>query len=90
MGERGITLSGGQKARLGLARAVYAKADVYLLDDPLSAVDVKVGRELFDNCICGILSSKPRILVTHQVQYLKEATRIVVLDRNGTIAFEGV
>ena len=51
VGEKGVTLSGGQKARLGLARALYADADVYLLDDPLSAVDTHVGRELYDKYV---------------------------------------
>ncbi|KAF4079997.1 hypothetical protein AMELA_G00165440 [Ameiurus melas] len=92
VGDRGATLSGGQKARVNLARAVYQDADIYLLDDPLSAVDAEVGRHLFDHCICGILKKKPRILVTHQLQYLKEADHILVLKekeeqigRTGTI-----
>ncbi|XP_051799250.1 ATP-binding cassette sub-family C member 4-like isoform X1 [Acanthochromis polyacanthus] len=79
IGDRGATLSGGQKARVNLARAVYQDADVYLLDDPLSAVDAEVGRHLFEQCICGLLKDKPRILVTHQLQYLKAADQIVVL-----------
>lgn len=53
---------------MALARAVYANADVYLLDDPLSAVDAHVGRVLFDDCICGQLADKTRLLVTHQLQ----------------------
>lgn len=89
IGERGVTLSGGQKARLSLARAVYSRADIYLLDDPLSAVDAKVGRSLFDDCINGILADKARILITHQVQYLRAADKIAVLDANGTIMAEG-
>uniref|UniRef100_A0A673JJL0 Cystic fibrosis transmembrane conductance regulator n=1 Tax=Sinocyclocheilus rhinocerous TaxID=307959 RepID=A0A673JJL0_9TELE len=60
-------------------RAVYQDADIYLLDDPLSAVDAEVGRHLFEQCICGILKDKPRILVTHQLQYLKAANQILVL-----------
>lgn len=68
IGEKGINLSGGQKHRVALARAVYAAADVYLLDDPLSAVDVHVGRHIFEDCICGELAGKTRLLVTHQVQ----------------------
>ncbi|KAM9830036.1 ATP-binding cassette sub-family C member 4 isoform 1-T1 [Syngnathus typhle] len=79
IGDRGATLSGGQKARVNLARAVYQDADIYLLDDPLSAVDAEVGRHLFEQCICGLLKNKPRILVTHQLQYLKGADQIVVL-----------
>uniref|UniRef100_A0A667ZZN8 Cystic fibrosis transmembrane conductance regulator n=1 Tax=Myripristis murdjan TaxID=586833 RepID=A0A667ZZN8_9TELE len=79
IGDRGATLSGGQKARVNLARAVYQDADIYLLDDPLSAVDAEVGRHLFEQCICGLLKNKPRILVTHQLQYLKAADQILVL-----------
>jgi ABC-type multidrug transport system fused ATPase/permease subunit len=68
IGEKGINLSGGQKHRVALARAVYAAADVLLLDDPLSAVDAHVGRALFEGCICGTLAGTTRLLVTHQLQ----------------------
>ena len=88
LGERGCSLSGGQRARVNLARAVYFDADIYLLDDPLSAVDAKVGKHIFEKCISGVLSNKIRILVTHQLQYLKNADYIVILDK-GTIAKEG-
>lgn len=71
VGERGLLLSGGQKARLTLARTVYREADVYLLDDPLGAVDTEVGSHLFQKCICELLRGKTRILVTHQLQYLR-------------------
>uniref|UniRef100_A0A7N8Y478 Multidrug resistance-associated protein 4 n=1 Tax=Mastacembelus armatus TaxID=205130 RepID=A0A7N8Y478_9TELE len=80
VGDRGANLSGGQKARVNLARAAYQDADIYLLDDPLSAVDAEVGRHLFEDCICGLLRKKPRILVTHQLQYLKAADQILVLN----------
>ncbi|XP_054864675.1 multidrug resistance-associated protein 4 isoform X1 [Amphiprion ocellaris] len=86
IGDRGATLSGGQKARVNLARAVYQDADIYLLDDPLSAVDAEVGRHLFEQCICGLLKNKPRILVTHQLQYLKAADQIVVLKEGHMVA----
>ncbi|EDO35248.1 predicted protein, partial [Nematostella vectensis] len=79
VGEKGLALSGGQKARVNLARAVYYNADVYLLDDPLSSVDTHVGRHLFDACICGLIKDCPRILVTHQLQYLHSATKILCL-----------
>lgn len=68
-----IELTPGQKARVSLARAVYAEADIYLLDDPLSAVDVRVGRQLLHGCIEGMLKDKTVMLVTHQVQCLKRA-----------------
>lgn len=86
IGDRGATLSGGQKARVNLARAVYQDADIYLLDDPLSAVDAEVGRHLFEQCICGMLKNKPRILVTHQLQYLKTADEIIVLKEGHMVA----
>ncbi|GAA6216134.1 multidrug resistance-associated protein 4-like [Lates japonicus] len=88
IGDRGATLSGGQKARVNLARAVYQEADIYLLDDPLSAVDAEVGKHLFEQCICGLLRNKCRILVTHQLQHLKAADQIVVL-KEGHIMVQG-
>ncbi|XP_065933440.1 ATP-binding cassette sub-family C member 4-like isoform X2 [Magallana gigas] len=86
VGERGLLLSGGQKARLTLARTVYRDADVYLLDDPLGAVDTEVGSHLFQRCICELLRGKTRILVTHQLQYLKSADRIVVLNEGRVVS----
>lgn len=80
VGERGISLSGGQKARVNLARAVYKKANIYLLDDPLSAVDAHVGRHIFDKCIRGFLSDKICLLATHQLQYLKDVKHIVLMN----------
>ncbi|XP_043065365.1 probable multidrug resistance-associated protein lethal(2)03659 [Drosophila ficusphila] len=81
VGERGASLSGGQRARICLARAVYRKADVYLLDDPLSAVDTHVGRHLFDECMRGFLGDKLVVLVTHQLQFLEHADLIVIMDK---------
>ncbi|XP_033832973.1 ATP-binding cassette sub-family C member 4-like [Periophthalmus magnuspinnatus] len=86
IGDKGATLSGGQKARVNLARAVYQDADIYLLDDPLSAVDAEVGRHLFEQCICGLLKKKLRILVTHQLHYLKAADQLVVLKEGHMVA----
>lgn len=85
VGERGVSLSGGQKARVNLARAVYADADIYIMDDPLSAVDANVGRHLYEKCINGYLADKPRILVTHQLQYLTDADIIVALSNGKSI-----
>ncbi|CAH8502372.1 unnamed protein product [Heterobilharzia americana] len=70
----GSRLSGGQRARVALARAVYQKADVYLLDDPLSALDVDVGQEVVSHCLLGLLSEKTRIIVTHQLDWLTSST----------------
>ncbi|XP_018402741.1 PREDICTED: multidrug resistance-associated protein 4-like [Cyphomyrmex costatus] len=88
VGERGTALSGGQRARINLARAIYRDADIYLFDDPLSAVDTHVGRHLFNECMNNYLRNKTRILVTHQLQYLKQCDYIVILN-NGQIEDEG-
>ncbi|EYC10165.1 hypothetical protein Y032_0057g2801 [Ancylostoma ceylanicum] len=87
IGEKGVNLSGGQKARVALARAVYQDRDVYLLDDPLSAVDAHVSKHIFSNVIGpdGLLAKKTRILVTHGLSYLKD-TDVVAVMRGGTIA----
>ena len=86
IGDRGINLSGGQKARVALARAVYRKADIYLLDDPLSAVDAHVAGALFDQCILTELAGKTRILVTHQTQFLPRADKVVVMHAGSVLA----
>jgi ATP-binding cassette subfamily C (CFTR/MRP) protein 1 len=90
VGERGISLSGGQKARLTLARAVYARADVYLLDDCLSAVDQHVGRHLIENVLGpnGLLSGKTRVLATNSIPVLMEAD-FICLIREGRIIERG-
>jgi ABC-type multidrug transport system fused ATPase/permease subunit len=80
IGERGITVSGGQKQRLNIARAIYFDADIILMDDPLSAVDAHVGRHIMDQAICGLLKDKCRILATHQLHVLSRCDRIVVMD----------
>lgn len=87
VGERGITLSGGQRARVGLARAIYSDADVYLLDDPLSAVDAKVGAHIVERCLRGLLCDKLVVLVTHRLHYLQATDRIIVMN-NGCIEKE--
>lgn len=83
VGERGITLSGGQKARINLARAVYNNPDIILLDDVLSAVDAHVGKYIMENCICGLMVKKTRILATHQLAMLKFADKVIFLDGSG-------
>ncbi|KAI2473959.1 Putative multidrug resistance-associated protein lethal(2)03659-like [Diabrotica virgifera virgifera] len=88
VGERGKALSGGQRARISLARCVYKNADIYLLDDPLSAVDAKVARSLYDKCIRAFLSDKICLLVTHQLQFLKTANKIIIL-KDGEIKMVG-
>lgn len=86
VGERGVSLSGGQKARVNLARAIYRKADIYLLDDPLSAVDTHVGKHIFDRCIRDFLSNKIRILVTHQLQYLFDVEHLLLMSSGKVVA----
>ena len=88
IGQRGVTMSGGQRARISLARAVYPEADVYLLDDPLSAVDATVSKNIFEKCVINLLSTKLRVLVTHQMQFLKGADHIVML-KQGTVVNQG-
>uniref|UniRef100_A0A182NES5 ABC-type glutathione-S-conjugate transporter n=1 Tax=Anopheles dirus TaxID=7168 RepID=A0A182NES5_9DIPT len=90
IGEKGINLSGGQKQRVALARAVYADAEVYLFDDPLSAVDAHVGKHIFEKVIgpSGMLVGKTRLLVTHGISYLPFVEEILVL-KDGEISESG-
>ena len=112
IGENGVTLSGGQKARVALARAVYQvryisivsflklkpsvfnrkvlfqNKSVYLLDDPLAAVDAHVAKHLFDQCVLGLLAKKTRILCTHHVKFLRRAHFVVVLQ-DGKVVKQG-
>ncbi|CAF3989329.1 unnamed protein product [Rotaria sp. Silwood2] len=88
VGDQGVMLSGGQKARVNMARALYRDSDIYLLDDPLSAVDAKVSKHLFDKSIKGYLCDKICILITHQIQFLRGATKIIVLE-NGKMVQTG-
>ncbi|CAB4039916.1 multidrug resistance-associated 4-like, partial [Paramuricea clavata] len=79
IGEHGATVSGGQRTRIALARATYSQADIYLLDDPLSSLDVNVAENVFRNCIRGLLSSKIVLLTTHDTRYYQEADHIIHL-----------
>ncbi|XP_053947387.1 probable multidrug resistance-associated protein lethal(2)03659 [Anastrepha ludens] len=88
VGERGVSLSGGQKARVNLARAIYHRADIYLLDDPLSAVDTHVGKHIFERCVAEFLNDKIVILVTHQLQYLFDVEQLVLMN-SGRIEAKG-
>ncbi|KAJ6844581.1 ABC transporter C family member 3 [Iris pallida] len=88
IGERGINLSGGQKQRIQIARALYQDADIYLFDDPFSAVDAHTGSHLFKECMLRLLSSKTVIYVTHQVEFLPSADLILVM-KDGKIAQSG-
>ncbi|KAA6388849.1 MAG: ABC transporter ATP-binding protein [Streblomastix strix] len=88
IGEKGVNLSGGQKARIQLARAVYSDRDIYILDDPLSGADANVGKFLFDECITGRLKDKTRILMTNQLQFIQKADKIIFL-KQGRIRAQG-
>jgi ATP-binding cassette subfamily C (CFTR/MRP) protein 1 len=92
IGENGINLSGGQKQRVNLARAVYSNSDIYLLDDPLSAVDAHVGKHIFDNVISNdsgsLLADKTRVWVTNNLSYLPYVDHIIVLE-SGEICEQG-
>ncbi|RLN21894.1 putative ABC transporter C family member 15 [Panicum miliaceum] len=88
VGERGMNLSGGQKQRIQLARALYSDADVYLLDDPFSAVDAHTGAHLFKECLMRQMSSKTVIYVTHQLEFLRDADLVLVM-KEGRIVQSG-
>ena len=93
IGERGVNLSGGQKQRVSIARAVYDDADIFLFDDPLSALDAEVGANVFRNCIKNRLHDKTRILVTHQLGVLPEVDSVILMgtaeDGSSTIVAQG-
>lgn len=86
VGERGVSLSGGQKARINLARAIYYDADIYLLDDPLSAVDTVVAKHIFNECIRGFLKDKAVLLATHQTQFVRKDTKVLFLQEGRQVA----
>ncbi|CAN6221055.1 unnamed protein product [Urochloa humidicola] len=88
IGQRGLNMSGGQKQRIQLARAVYNDADVYLLDDPFSAVDAHTAAVLFYDCVMTALADKTVVLVTHQVEFLTETSRILVME-GGQVSQQG-
>lgn len=85
IGERGINLSGGQKARVSVARAAYADADIVIFDDPLSALDPEVARQLFMDCIVEYMSGKTRLLITNQIQFLSSCDTVVALKKGSVI-----
>ena len=88
IGEKGVNLSGGQKARISLARAMYCDNDIFIMDDPISALDAHVGKNIMHNCIIGYLKGKTRILATHALQYTCFADRIYYMQ-NGEIKWQG-
>ncbi|XP_055357966.1 LOW QUALITY PROTEIN: ATP-binding cassette sub-family C member 10-like [Paramacrobiotus metropolitanus] len=80
IGDQGVTLSGGQKARIALARAVLQDKDIILMDDPFSAVDAQVANHIFDKCVLGLLKNKTRLLVTHHLDFLRAMDRLIVMQ----------
>lgn len=88
IGERGVNISGGQKQRVSMARAVYSNSDVYIFDDPLSALDAHVGRQVFNKCIKEELQGKTRVLVTNQLHFLPQVDKILLVSE-GMVKEEG-
>ncbi|KAG0647532.1 Multidrug resistance fer6 [Hyphodiscus hymeniophilus] len=88
IGERGVNISGGQKQRVSIARAIYFNADIILMDDPLSAVDARVGQQIMEEAICGLLANKCRILATHQLHVLPRCDKVIWLE-DGCIKAHG-
>ena len=88
IGEKGINLSGGQKARISLARLLYNEPDIYLFDEPIAAVDANIGQKIMENCIINYLNKKTRIVVTHALNYLKYMDKIIYM-KSGTIEWYG-
>ena len=86
VGDRGITLSGGQRARIGLARAVYANTDIYLLDDPLGSVDSQVAEQLLSIFTTGLFSHKTVIIATHQLQFVSQTDQVLLLEDRNVVA----
>ncbi|CAL1528713.1 unnamed protein product [Lymnaea stagnalis] len=87
IGDRGLTLSGGQKQRICLARAIYSDSDIFLLDDPLSTVDVNMGRHIFAQCIKTILHKKTIFLVTHHLEYLPKCDKVLYMHDGRVVSF---
>ncbi|NWV84549.1 MRP7 protein, partial [Dasyornis broadbenti] len=88
VGENGVTLSGGQKARIALARAIYQEKEIYLLDDPVAAVDADVANHIMRECVLGVLKHKTRVLCTHRTELLEKADALLLMD-NGRIVKTG-
>lgn len=88
IGDKGINLSGGQKTRVAIARALYLDADLIVMDDPLSALDVNVGNQIFEGTLKQYLQDKTRVIITHNIAYLKYFDQIVFMDK-GQIEFDG-
>lgn len=88
IGEKGINLSGGQKARISLARSVYKRPDIVIMDDPISALDTQTRKKIYDQVFQGILKDKTRILVTHAVDFINLADKIVIM-KEGRITAQG-
>ena len=88
IGEKGVNLSGGQKARISLARLLYNEPDIYLFDEPIAAVDANVGQKIMENCIINYLNGKTRIVVTHALNYLKYMDKIIYM-KSGKIEWYG-
>ncbi|KAJ5082015.1 2-alkenal reductase [Penicillium argentinense] len=80
VGDRGASLSGGQKARISLARAVYARTDIVIMDDPVASIDSNVGHHIMENVLCGLLKNCCRIVATHSPSILHRCDRILIIE----------
>ena len=85
IGEKGINLSGGQKARISIARAAYSQSDIYLFDDPLAALDYYVAKQVFESCFLQFLKGKTVVLVTNNQQFLSFVDNIIVMDKGAVV-----
>lgn len=88
IGEKGINLSGGQKARISLARAVYSDKDIILMDDPISALDASVRKKVIMNLILKFIRNKTRVLVTHAIDFIHLSDKVILME-NGRIVAQG-
>lgn len=88
IGEKGINLSGGQKARVSLARAVYSNRDLILMDDPISALDANVKKKIFKHVFMQEFKHKTRVLVTHAIDFLHLVDSIILM-KDGQVVFHG-
>lgn len=85
MGDKGVNLSGGQKIRLSIARAIYANSDIYLLDDPISALDIHVGQYIMEECLLKYLKGKTRVVSTHAISFLPYFDEIYIIDEGRVV-----
>jgi len=87
LGDKGVNLSGGQKTRVSIARALYADKEIVIMDDPISALDVHVGKEIMEETVIGHLKEKTRVIVTHNISYLSFFDYVYIMDKGKIVRF---